>query len=130
MRNALAQQIRIQHGLKEKPDPGSVENPFARSESLMALYQREKAKQLYYEQLAIVRQRRDYAHKVADLEKRHSLAKLELSRKEYFCLIRLEKDFSTIKKGKVEARHSLESYWSDQISTKNRLKKELEFVIN
>lgn len=48
----------------------------------MALYQREKAKQLYYEQLAIVRQRQDYAQKVADIEKKHALSRLELSRKE------------------------------------------------
>lgn len=68
--------------LKEKKEPSSTENPFARSESLMALYQREKAKQLYYEQLAIVRQRQDYAQKVADIEKKHALSRLELSRKE------------------------------------------------
>jgi hypothetical protein len=48
----------------------------------MALYQRAKAKQLYYEQLAIVRQKEEYAKKVAEIEKRHSLTRLELSRKE------------------------------------------------
>lgn len=82
MRASLAEQIRIQQNMKEKPENSSIENPFARSESLMALYQREKAKQLYYEQLAIVRQKEEYAKKVAEIEKRHSLTRLELSRKE------------------------------------------------
>ncbi len=48
----------------------------------MALYQREKAKQLYQEQLAIVRQRQEYTKRVAEIEKRHSLERLALSRKE------------------------------------------------
>lgn len=82
MRASLAEQIKISNGLKEKEEPDPIENPFARSESLMALYQREKAKQLYYEQLAIVRQKQDYAQKVSDIERRHSLHRLDISRKE------------------------------------------------
>jgi histidinol-phosphate/aromatic aminotransferase/cobyric acid decarboxylase-like protein len=82
MRTSLAEQIRVQNEMKEPIDKSLNENPFARSESLMALYQREKAKQLYYEQLAIVRQRQDYAKKVAEIEKKHSLTRLEYSRRE------------------------------------------------
>ncbi|KAJ3275036.1 Coiled-coil domain-containing protein 81 [Terramyces sp. JEL0728] len=119
-RTSLAEQIRVHQDLREKKEPTTNENPFARSESLMALYQREKAKQMYYEQLAIVRQRQDYAQKVADIEKKHALNRLELSRKE------LEKDLVMIKKGKTDIRHSLETYWSDQIEWKNKLKKDFE----
>ncbi len=82
MRSSLAEQIRLQNEMKETPDNSIHENPFARSESLMELYQREKAKQLYYEQLAIVRQRQEYAKKVADIERKHSLTRLEHSRRE------------------------------------------------
>jgi hypothetical protein len=60
-----------------------TENPYARSESLMAIYQREKAKQLYQEQITIVSQRKAYAARVAEIEKRNSLGRLALSRKEY-----------------------------------------------
>ena len=60
-----------------------TENTFARSESLMFLYQKEKAKQLYQEQLAIIKQKREYETRVADIEKQHSLDRLALSRKEY-----------------------------------------------
>lgn len=31
-----------------------------------------------------------------------------------------------IKKGKTDIRHSLETYWSDQIAWKNKLKKDFE----
>jgi hypothetical protein len=82
MHASLAEQIRINRSLKEKEDSEPNDNPFARSESLMALYQREKAKQLYYEQLAIVRQKRDYANKFADVDKSHSLTRLDIARKE------------------------------------------------
>ncbi|KAJ3355390.1 hypothetical protein HDU91_005674, partial [Kappamyces sp. JEL0680] len=109
MRASLAEQIKISNGLKEKEEPDPTENPFARSESLMALYQREKAKQLYYEQLAIVRQKQDYAQKVSDIERRHSLHRLDISRKE------LEKDLKAVKREKAEMRRSLEGYWSDQL---------------
>ncbi|KAI8904301.1 hypothetical protein EDD86DRAFT_213075 [Gorgonomyces haynaldii] len=119
-REALAEQIRIRQENKEPIEPPSKENPYARSESLMALYQREKAKQLYQEQLAIVRQRQSYASKVADIEKRHSLERLALSRKE------LEKDLRSIKHGKAEQRKSLETYWKEQIDWKEKLKRELE----
>jgi F420-dependent methylenetetrahydromethanopterin dehydrogenase len=82
MRNSLAEQIRIHHCTKEKDEKPKMENPFARSESLMAMYQREKAKQLYHEQLAIVKQREDYAKKVAEIEIKHSLSRLEHSKRE------------------------------------------------
>jgi hypothetical protein len=82
MRNTLAEQIRINNGMKEPEDDSPSENPFARSESLMALYQREKAKQLYYEQLSIVQQKEQYAKKIAEIEKRHSLSRIDVSRKE------------------------------------------------
>jgi hypothetical protein len=81
-RNTLSEQIRIRQDMKEKNEPGPAANPFARSESLMALYQREKAKQLYYEQLAIVRQRQEYSQKINDVEKKHALSRIDMSRKE------------------------------------------------
>ncbi|KAI8923519.1 hypothetical protein BC831DRAFT_470742 [Entophlyctis helioformis] len=117
---ALSEQIRIHQSMKDNSNEPSFENPFARSESLMALYQKEKAKQLYQEQLAIVRQRREYAHRVTEIEKRHSLERLAMSRKE------LEKDLRSIKQGKVRARRDLETYWSDQMSWKQKLRLELE----
>ena len=82
MHASLAEQIRINRTLKDKEDSDPTDNPFARSESLMALYQREKAKQIYYEQLAIVRQKRDYANRVSDVDKKHSLTRLDIARKE------------------------------------------------
>lgn len=82
MRASLAEQIEVNNSLREVVEPDPTENPFARSESLMALYQREKAKQLYVEQLAIVKQKQDHAHKVADIEKKQSLARVDISRKE------------------------------------------------
>lgn len=82
MRTSLAEQIRINNDLRAIDVPETPDNPYVRSESLMALYQREKAKQLYYEQLAIVRQKQDYAQRVAEIEKKNSLARLSLSRKE------------------------------------------------
>jgi hypothetical protein len=82
MHASLAEQIRLNRSLKEKEISGHSENPFARSESLLALYQREKAKQLYYEQLAIVRQKRDYVIRIADIDKKHSLNRLDIARKE------------------------------------------------
>lgn len=82
MHASLAEQIKVNKTLKEKEDADPTDNPFARSESLMALYQREKAKQLYYEQLAIVRQKRDYAHKLGDVEQKHSLTRVDVARRE------------------------------------------------
>lgn len=63
--------------------PTSVaDNPFARSENLMILYQREKAKQLYQEQLEIIKRKREYEVRVADMERKHSLERLAASRRE------------------------------------------------
>lgn len=64
----------------------------------MALYQREKAKQLYQEQMAIVRQRKAYATKVAEIEKRHSIQRLTLSRKEYEFLLTISLGLRKISK--------------------------------
>ncbi|KAJ8330113.1 Coiled-coil domain-containing protein 81 [Batrachochytrium dendrobatidis] len=117
---ALSEQIRLRQSDKDPLENVVFDNPFARSESLMVLYQKEKAKQLYQEQMAIVRQRREYAHKVTEIEKRHSLDRLAISRKE------LEKDLQSIKQGKVFARKGLESYWADQVLWKRKLSVELE----
>jgi hypothetical protein len=38
----------------------------------------------------------------------------------------LEKDLHSVKKGKTEMRHALETYWSDQIQWKDKLKKDFE----
>jgi hypothetical protein len=40
----------------------------------------------------------------------------------------LQKDFKTIKKENFEVRRSLESYWSNQLIWKERLKKAQELV--
>eukprot|EP00842_Homolaphlyctis_polyrhiza_P004398 jgi/Hompol1/495/HPOL_003921-RA len=117
--NALSEQIRTHQNIKDSSNEQNFDNPFARSESLMALYQKEKAKQLYQEQLAIVHQRQEYANRVAEIEKRHSLDRLALSRKE------LEKDLRSIKQGKVQARKGLEGYWNDQVTWKRQLADEL-----
>ena len=86
-RDALSEQIKIHHQQKDDEKSTPQENPYARSESLMALYQREKAKQLYQEQLAIVKQRENYLKKIGEIEKRHSLERLTVARKEYYKLI-------------------------------------------
>ncbi|KAJ3096795.1 hypothetical protein HK100_005488 [Physocladia obscura] len=85
-----------------------TENSFARSETLMFLYQKEKAKQLYQEQLAILKQRRDYEKHVADMEKHHSLERLTSSRKE------LEKDIHAVKQSNYLMRKGLENTWAVQ----------------
>ena len=48
----------------------------------MLLYQKEKAKQLYQEQMAIIRQKREYEARVREMERKHSLERLALSRRE------------------------------------------------
>ncbi|KAJ3414067.1 Coiled-coil domain-containing protein 81 [Chytridiales sp. JEL 0842] len=85
-----------------------TENPFARSESLMVLYQKEKAKQLYQEQLAIIKQKREYESRLAEMERQHSLERLALSRKE------LEKDLHSIKHAQFASRKALETVWATQ----------------
>jgi hypothetical protein len=79
---ALAEQIRASKEQQEMEPSKLNQSPYGRSESLMALYQKEKAKQLYQEQMAIVEQRRAYSKKVAEVEKMHSLDRLAQSRKE------------------------------------------------
>ncbi|KAJ3287389.1 hypothetical protein HK104_008639 [Borealophlyctis nickersoniae] len=128
---ALAEQIKTQNerkgfvvpvgggagnGSGASADPQQNEPPFARSESLMFLYQKEKAKQLYQEQLAIVRQKREYEARLLDLERKHSLEKLALSRHE------LEKDLVNMKRAKFQERKSLENFWKAQIALKNKLR--------
>ncbi|KAJ1549739.1 hypothetical protein HK096_010722, partial [Nowakowskiella sp. JEL0078] len=78
---ALREQIRTQIVNKEPPTEPMKENSFARSENLMFLYKKEKAKQLYQEQLAIVSQKKDYETKISEIERRHSLERLAISRK-------------------------------------------------
>ncbi|KAJ3308849.1 Coiled-coil domain-containing protein 81 [Blyttiomyces sp. JEL0837] len=106
---ALSEQIKKQ-SQRNKDGPGEPmkENHFARSESLMLLYQKEKAKQLYQEQLAIMKQKQEYEARVAALERQHSLERLALSRKE------LEKDLRSIKRAQFETRKSLETVWAKQ----------------
>ncbi|KAI9349434.1 hypothetical protein DFJ73DRAFT_760568 [Zopfochytrium polystomum] len=86
---ALTEQIKMQTIRQKEGAVGEPmkENLFARSESLMFLYQKEKAKQLYQEQLAIIKQRQEYEARMAALERQHSLERLALSRKDYFALI-------------------------------------------
>ena len=48
----------------------------------MELYRKEKAKQLYNEQVSIVEKRQEYAKKVRDLELKQDFVKNEISRKE------------------------------------------------
>ncbi|KAH6590259.1 hypothetical protein BASA50_009519 [Batrachochytrium salamandrivorans] len=119
-KNALYEQIQLNQQSMGAPKEAPLDNPFSRSESLMALYQKEKVKQLYQEQLAIVRQRRDYARRISEIEKHHSLSRLTLSRKE------LENDLRLIKHGKTNARKGLESFWADQILWKQRQNADIE----
>ncbi|KAJ3181999.1 hypothetical protein HDU87_000337 [Geranomyces variabilis] len=58
-------------------------NPFTRSENLMLLYQKQKAKQLYAEQLMIVRQKREHQERLAEIEKAAAMKTLEVSAQEY-----------------------------------------------
>ncbi|KNC97512.1 uncharacterized protein SPPG_06987 [Spizellomyces punctatus DAOM BR117] len=111
----LAEQIRSRQQLQQHSPEPALPNPFARSENLMYLYQKEKAKQLYQEQLAIIKQRREYEARVADMERQHSLDRLTMSRHE------LEKDLRNMKKANYEQRKSLEAYWTEQLRFKNRL---------
>ncbi|KAI9337735.1 hypothetical protein BDR26DRAFT_935462 [Obelidium mucronatum] len=101
---ALEQMARKREAILEP----MTENSFARSETLMFLYQKEKAKQLYQEQLAILKQRREYETRVADMEKNHSLERLALSRKE------LQKDIQTMKQSNFNTRKNLENTWGVQ----------------
>ncbi|TPX61416.1 hypothetical protein SpCBS45565_g07243 [Spizellomyces sp. 'palustris'] len=111
----LAEQIRSRQQLQQHSPEPALPNPFARSENLMYLYQKEKAKQLYQEQLAIIKQRREYEARVADMERQHSLDRLTMSRHE------LEKDLRNMKRANYEQRKSLEAYWTEQLRFKNRL---------
>ncbi|KAI8799350.1 hypothetical protein BJ742DRAFT_687284, partial [Cladochytrium replicatum] len=112
---ALAEQIRAQQQQRKNPTEPMSENPFARSENLMFLYKKEKAKQLYQEQLAIMKQKKDYEAKVAEIERKEALDQLAVCRRE------LEKDVKNVKMSSFEARKHLESYWGEQVRLKNRL---------
>ncbi|KAI9197302.1 uncharacterized protein BJ171DRAFT_520663 [Polychytrium aggregatum] len=111
--DALSEQIRTAQERRKQITGAETDNPFARSESLMFLYQKEKAKQLYQEQLAIIKQKREYEARVADIERKNALERLCLSRKE------LEKDLQSLKKSNFQTRKSLESYWTEQIKLKS-----------
>jgi F420-dependent methylenetetrahydromethanopterin dehydrogenase len=82
LRSVLAKQIQVKSEISEPEEEMPIENPFARSESLMALYQREKAKQVYYEQLAIVKQKEGYVQKLAEMERKQALQRLDFSKRE------------------------------------------------
>ncbi|KAJ3127609.1 hypothetical protein HK098_006048 [Nowakowskiella sp. JEL0407] len=103
------------HTVLAETSPAQTLNSFARSESLMFLYKREKAKQLYREQLAIVEQKKLWEKKCLEIERMGELERLANSRKE------LEKDMKTIKQANFEARSSLEAYWSQQVALKKKL---------
>ena len=83
-REALSEQIRIRNKImaEDKEKQSMSENPHARSESLMVLYKKEKAKQLYQEQLQLMKQKKDFEMRVSDIDKMHSLERLVLARKE------------------------------------------------
>ena len=84
-RAALVEQIQAKHQAveNEKKDDPTYNNPHARSESLMVLYKKEKAKQLYQEQLMLLKQKQEYQSKISEIDNRHSLDRLVLARKEY-----------------------------------------------
>ena len=67
---------------QEKPE-SPCENPHARSESLMVLYKKEKAKQLYLEQIEIMKQKKEYEARIAELDRKHSLERVVTTRKGY-----------------------------------------------
>lgn len=131
-RAALAEQIQAKHEAaeNEKREDPTYNNPHARSESLMVLYKKEKAKQLYQEQLMLMRQKKEYQSKISEIDTRHSLDRLVLARKEYdfvlpffwsssnTCVNRLEKDLKAIKVTKYQQRKSLEIYWKQQVGVK------------
>ncbi|KAI8824458.1 uncharacterized protein EV422DRAFT_520172 [Fimicolochytrium jonesii] len=96
-------------------DSNPLPNPMARSESLMILYQKQKAKQLYQEQLALVRQKQEHERRLADGERQLALRKLEASKDE------LSQDVGNTKRQKFEMRRSLEHFWDQQIALKRKL---------
>jgi hypothetical protein len=123
-REALSEQIKIKNQIshEEKAKESPIENPHARSESLMVLYKKEKAKQMYDEQMQIRKQKKIYEAKVAEIDRERSLERLITARKEYFFITltfsRLEKDLKTMKISKFQQRKALEGYWKNQIGSK------------
>ncbi|KAJ3148419.1 hypothetical protein HDU89_004750 [Geranomyces variabilis] len=91
-------------------------NPFTRSENLMLLYQKQKAKQLYAEQLMIVRQKREHQDRLAEIEKAAAMRTLEVSAQE------LSYDLRNAARQKCETRRGLEHYWGQQLALKKRLR--------
>ena len=47
----------------------------------MVLYKKEKAKQLYMEQIDLLKQKKEYEAKLAELDRRHSLERVVRTRK-------------------------------------------------
>jgi hypothetical protein len=120
-REALSEQIRIKQTTAEKQKEARKapsENPHARSESLLELYKKEKAKQLYQEQLDLMKQKKAFEKHVAEIDREHSIERLILARKE------LEKDIKIMKIAKYQQRKSLEEYWKGQMNLK-RVRAEL-----
>ncbi len=80
-REALAEQIRARKDFEETKPESPCENPHARSESLMVLYKKEKAKKLYLEQIEIMKQKKEYEARIAELDRKHSLERVITTRK-------------------------------------------------
>ena len=59
-----------------------IENPHARSESLTFLYQREKARQLYKEQLLIVEEKREHERRLEAVSRENAQKRLDLAKAE------------------------------------------------
>jgi hypothetical protein len=77
----LSEQIRARKERDEKKPESPHENPHARSDSLMVLYKKEKAKQLYLDQLELMKQKKEYEAKIAELDRKHSLERVITTRK-------------------------------------------------
>lgn len=91
------------------------ENPFARSEKLLEMYQKQKAKQLYQEQLAIVEQKKEYERKILALEKGLAQERLAFTKKS------LEKELTIGRNAAYTGRKSLELYWTEQMKLRKQL---------
>ena len=118
-REGLEQQIKTQKDIKSKQDNDStVGNCFAKDESMFKAAQREKARQIYQDQLAAVIKKRDVEQRFKCMETAYNIARSSLSRK------LLETDLKKIRSSQREQRVSLESYWNQQINTKKNEEKE------
>ena len=83
-REALSEQIKARKEREEIKPESPCENPHARSESLMVLYKKEKAKQLYMEQIELMKQKKEYEARISELDRQNSLERVINTRKRYF----------------------------------------------